>query len=210
MEGSDNNCINDTESRIMRAAECEFMAKGFAGARTSSIAEAAGVTHAMLHYYFRTKEKLFEKIISEKSEMLIAVVAESLKDINLPLEDMIRNLINLHLDFISENPELPRFIISEIYSNPERLAIFGGMIRSVAPDVLSRLQRKIDDMADKGKCRRVDAKMLMLDIVSLNVFPYMASHIVNSILDNCMDDHEKFLELRKKENFETIMRKLKL
>lgn len=56
-----------TENRILKAAEAEFLAKGYAGARTTAIAEAAGVTHAMLHYYFRTKDKLFERILNEKN-----------------------------------------------------------------------------------------------------------------------------------------------
>lgn len=205
----DNNSINDTETRILKAAEYEFMAKGFAGARTTSIAEAAGVTHAMFHYYFRTKEKLFERIISEKMEMLRNIIFKSFEDINLPLEDLLRNLINLHLDFISANPELPRFLICEIFSNPERLSLFSQKIMSVAPDVLLKLQLKIDDMASRGECRKIDAKMLMLDIVSLNIFPYVASPLVNSVLDDCMADHAEFLELRKKENYDTIMRKLK-
>ena len=60
----------DTETRILQAAEKEFLEKGYAGARTVSIAEAAGVTHAMLHYYYRTKDNLFEKIVSDKMHML--------------------------------------------------------------------------------------------------------------------------------------------
>lgn len=206
---NDNNLLNETEAKILQAAEYEFMEKGFAGARTTSIAEAAGVTHAMFHYYFRTKEKLFERIIFEKMEMLKNVIFQSLEDINLPLESLLRNLINLHLDFISQNPGLPRFLICEIFNNPERLSLFSQKIRMVAPDVISRLQRKIDDLAAKGLCRRVDAKMLMLDIVSLNVFPYIASPMVNSVLDNCMADSAKFLEQRKQANYETMMRMLR-
>ena len=56
----------DTETLILQAAEKEFFEKGYSGAKTTAIAEAAGVTHAMLHYYFRTKDKLFEKIVSDK------------------------------------------------------------------------------------------------------------------------------------------------
>lgn len=59
-----------TEDRILQAAEAEFLAKGYAGARTTAIAEAAGVTHAMLHYYFRTKDKLFERILNEKIQLV--------------------------------------------------------------------------------------------------------------------------------------------
>lgn len=209
VDNTDSKQFNDTETKILHAAELEFMTKGFAGARTTSIAEAAGVTHAMLHYYFRTKEKLFDRIISEKMGLLKKIVVKSFEDMNMPFEDMIRNLINLHLDFIYANRDLPRFLIGEVINNPERLSSFLRNIADVAPDVIIRLQMKIDEMAVKGKCRKVDARMLMLDIVSLNVFPYIASPMINLVLDDCMADASRFLELRKNENFETIMRKLR-
>lgn len=202
--------MNETETRILRAAEREFMTKGFAGARTTSIAEAAGVTHAMFHYYFRTKDKLFERIVSEKMEMLKGIILQSLTDMGQPLEEIIRKLINTHLDFISANPDLPRFIISELYSSPGRMEFFFKKINAVAPDVISRLQQKIDALAAEGKCRRVDAVMLMLDIVSLNIFPYVAGPLVNKVLGGCMDNAARFAAQRKEENYNTIMRKLGL
>ena len=66
------------ENDILRAAEREFLAKGFSGARTVSIAQAAGVTHAMLHYYFRTKEQLFARIPDEKIPVMRQSVLASL------------------------------------------------------------------------------------------------------------------------------------
>lgn len=199
----------DTEALILQAAEREFLSKGFIGARTTSIAEAAGVTHAMLHYYFRTKEKLFDRIISEKIGLLKKAVIGSIVDINAPLSEIIRNIVNNHLEFIAANPDLPRFLVGEIFSNPERAATFLDSMREIAPNFISVLQNKIDEEATKGLCRRVDAKMLMLDIVSLNVFAYMAAPAVNAALSDCMADAEAFLELRKKENYETIMCKLR-
>ena len=67
---NEHSNLQSTEARILQAAEKEFFEKGYAGARTVSIAEAAGVTHAMLHYYFRTKDKLFEQIVAGKINML--------------------------------------------------------------------------------------------------------------------------------------------
>ena len=81
----EQNQSQDTETRILRAAEKEFFSKGYAGARTASIAEAAGVTHAMLHYYFRTKDKLFERIVSEKINILADIILSAIGDGNLPL-----------------------------------------------------------------------------------------------------------------------------
>lgn len=199
----------DTECLILQAAEREFMSKGFLGARTTSIAEAAGVTHAMFHYYFRTKEKLFERIITEKIAMLKEAVVGSITDINAPLSEIIRSVINRHLEFVAANPDLPRFLVGEIFNNPVRSASFLESLRRIAPTFLNVLQDKINSEANNGACRRVDANMLMLDIVSLNVFPYMAAPAVNAALSDCMDNADAFLERRKKENFDTIMRKLR-
>lgn len=199
----------DTESMILQAAEREFMSKGFAGARTTSIAEAAGVTHAMFHYYFRTKEKLFERIITEKIELLKKAVTGPAVDLEAPLDEIMRNVIGSHLDFIAANPDLPRFLVCEMFSNPGRLSSFFDSIHRIAPTFINIIQAKIDREAAGGLVRRVDARMLILDIVSLNVFAYMASPAVNAALGDIMADKESFLEQRKIENYDTIMRKLR-
>ena len=61
---------SNTEQSILKAAEKEFLKKGFSGSKTTEIAKEAGVTHAMLHYYFRTKENLFNKVFEEKARQL--------------------------------------------------------------------------------------------------------------------------------------------
>lgn len=200
--------VMDTEQRILYAAEREFMSKGFAGARTTSIAEAAGVTHAMLHYYFRTKQKLFDRILSEKIALLQDAVMSPLKDLYLPFEDVIRNIIWRHLDFIAANPDLPRFLIGEIYADPQKADAFRSAISRYAPIIVSALQQKIDEAASEGRCRTYDAGMLMLDIVSLDIFSFMAAPLVGAALESLHPGSERFIEIRKKENYDTIMRKL--
>lgn len=224
----DNNNINDenmtikamqtadtettelsTEETILLAAEKEFMAKGYAGARTTAIAQAAGVTHSMLHYYFRTKDKLFDRIIESKIGMLRYIMLETLGDPSLPLYTKLRNAIENHFDFIASNPDLPRFMINEVLTQPERMSVVVDKLKRHTPLVVESLQRQIDEYADKGLCRRVDAGMLMLDIVSLNIFPYSARPMVNALLGGMMEKDEVFSAARKRENVETIMRKLK-
>lgn len=199
-----------TENKILEAAEQEFMTKGFAGARTTSIAEKAGVTHAMFHYYFRTKEKIFERIVSEKLMMLRNIIGGSIIDESLTLDEIIKKLIESHLDFLSANPNLPRFLITEIFGNPDRIKIVENKIGVISKPIIKIMQNIIDKEFEKGKCRKVDAKLILLDIISLNVFPYMASPIINASLQNYLVDEKKFLEERKKENYDTLMRKLKL
>ena len=209
-ENSTLNIEQNTEQKIIEAAQEEFMLKGFAGARTTAIAEKAGVTHAMFHYYFRTKEKIFEKIISQKLEMLASLIQDSILSGNYPLEDKIRHIIDSHIDFIAENPELPGFLVREVFSNGERLALVRSKIESFAPILVASLQAELDRGFSEGNYRKIDARMLLIDIISLNVFAFMAAPLVNVVLSGFMDDKDTFRELRKKENFDTIMRKIKI
>lgn len=202
--------LNTTETRILVAAEREFMLKGYAGARTTAIAEAAGVTHAMLHYYFRTKDRLFETVVRGKIGALRDIMLASLGNPTVPLFDKLEDTVSRHLDFIAANPDLPRFMISEVFPYPDRMPVVLDTIMHHAPLVADALQRQIDDYAARGLCRRVDAGMLMLDIVSLNIFPFMARAMVNPLLNGLMEDTDAFVAARKRENIDTIMRKLKI
>ena len=198
-----------TEEKILAAAEKEFLQKGYAAARTTAIAEAAGVTHAMLHYYFRTKDNLFDKIIESKIGTLRDIMLSSVGDPTIPLFDKLKSAIEHHLDFIAANPDLPKFMFGEVFSRPEKMPVVLEKLRYHTPLMTRSLQAQIDEYARNGLCRRVDAGMLILDIVSLNIFPFMAAPMANPLLGGMMTDREAFIEARKKENVETIMRKLK-
>lgn len=203
-----DNILQDTEQLILKAAEREFLTKGFAGARTISIAEAAGVTHAMLHYYFRTKAKLFDRVLGEKIRLLKESLFSSFDYADASLEEIIKKIVERHLNFIASNPELPRFLIEEIYNDQERSSIFIEQLSKYAPLIIGAIQSKIDEAAAEGKCRKVDARMLMLDIASLNIFSFMAAPVVKAALGDLTGDPRAFLAMRKKENYDTIMRKL--
>lgn len=194
------------EERILLAAEHEFLAKGYAGARTTAIAEAAGVTPAMLHYYYRTKEKLFDTVMSAKIDLIAKTVMVPMGDDSLSLEETIRQGVGRHFDLVRANAELPQFMISQVFSNPELLDMLKDKIGAKAQHLVMGLQAKIDAAAAKGECREVSAMNLLLDIISLNIIPFTALPMLRQVVPNV----EAFLDSRKKENIETIIRKLKL
>ena len=200
----------DTETRILQAAEKEFLEKGYAGARTVSIAEAAGVTHAMLHYYYRTKDNLFEKIVSDKMHMLGNIILSAIGDEDLPLEERIRQGVERHFDFLLANRDIPRFVINELYAQPGHSEALKASVREMANNLLNNLQRQIDENAARGKCLKTDARMLLIDIVSLNVFPFVAAPIMSGAMGEFYENYDDFLTARKRENVETILRKLKI
>ncbi len=201
--------MQNTEQKILAAAEKEFLKKGFLAARTTAIAEAAGVTHAMLHYYFRSKERLFERIMSGKMSLVRDLMVASLDDPGLPLLEKIAKAVGRHFDFVAANPDFPHFFIGEMYRQPEMMRVFSAVMRDQVALMIATLQEEIDAAAERGECRRVDARMLLLDLVSLNIFSFMAAPLVDELLSDMVADRERFLEMRRKENIETILNKLR-
>ena len=199
----------DTESRILQAAEEEFLLKGLEGARTTALAERAGVTHAMLHYYFRTKNMLFERIIEEKMRNAGNIMQAVFVLGDMPLMERVKRGVEQHFDFIAANPNLPRFVIQEIYSHPERHEIMRSQVLTITKDWLCDLQRHIDESAATKATEWIDARMLLLDIVSLNLFAFIGYPFVSLMFDGLVTDKKVFFEKRKAENVELIMRRLK-
>ena len=207
-ETHDAKPTRNSEQAILEAAEREFLTRGYDGARTTSIAEAAGVTHAMLHYYFRTKEQLFNRILDEKMRMMSESVLTALGQPELPLDERLRDGIARHFDFIAANPDLPRFIVNEVFSHPERYDAMRACIREVAERLMGDVQCELDAAAARGESGRIDVRMLLLDIISLNVFSFIAYPVIEPILGDLTADRERFFALRKAETLEIIRRRL--
>lgn len=205
----DNQEKQSKEQQILAAAEQEFLTKGYDGARTISIAQAAGVTHAMLHYYFRTKEQLFERIVDDKFATMSHSMVAIMGDPSLPIVERIKGGIAAHFDFIAANPLLPRFVINEIVSRPERYEKLYKCADFVVNSVYNGLQAEVDYAAERGEIERVDVKMLFISIMSLNIFTFVAYPFMEPIMGELMANREQFLAARKAENIETILRRIK-
>ena len=205
----DNQEKQSKEQQILAAAEQEFLTRGYDGARTTSIAQAAGVTHAMLHYYFRTKEQLFERIIDEKFETMSHSMFAIMGDPSLPIVERIKGGIEAHFDFVAQNPLLPRFVINEIISRPERYDVLYKRVGAIIDNVYHGLQSEINRSAERGEIERVDIKMLFISIMSLNIFTFLAYPFMEPLMGELMVNRERFLAERKAENIETILRRIK-
>lgn len=199
---------NNKEQAILAAAKEEFLDKGLDGARTTSIARQAGVTHAMLHYYFNTKEELFasifEDLIGEIAKNITLLFANS----NLPLIERIKEGLSLHFDFVMQNPRLPLFIIREIASRPDRFHIIKDTMTNNASILFSTLQQSINEAAARGEIVAIDAPTLLIDMFSLNVFPFLMQPVFNEFIAKDSKEAELYLVARKQENIEIITRRL--
>lgn len=198
-----------TEEAILMAAEKEFMEKGYALSKTTEIAKAAGVTHAMLHYYFRTKDNLFNKVFQEKVKLMASSFA-AITDENLPFLERLQKGVEAHFDLIAGYPKLPFFVISEILASDDRKERCKHIFLPVIQETLHRLETAILAEVPKGTIRNINPLDLMLNIISLNVFVFIASPIVQMMATNSPEEYAGFLERRKKENVETILSRIRL
>ena len=196
------------EQQILEAAEREFLKKGYDGARTTSIAKAAGVTHAMLHYYFRTKEQLFERFIDKKMSEVVPLLTHLFGNSDLPLVERIEKTISVHFDFVATNPDLPRFLINEILPYKERCDLFYSKVAHFLY-LFNNLQREVNEAAARGEVEQFNVLLLFQSVLSLNIFPSLMANMIENLLSDNRQSIEMLLAQRKTENIELIMRRIK-
>lgn len=199
---------NDTERKILDAAIKEFSTKGFDGARTANIASEAGVTHAMLHYYFRTKERLFQRIFQEKMRDIINMLTASITKTDGNIRERITTLIENHFEFLRKNSTLPVFLITTLNSRPELYTELINSLYETYHERVDPLQKEFDKAADAGEIKHAEVQKLLCDIAALNVFPFIATSLAMAIAGFSQDKRDEFLESRKKENIETILKRI--
>lgn len=199
----------NTEQAIIQAAEKIFLVKGYERTKATEIAREAGVTHAMLHYYFRTKENLFDQVFRQK----LGLVAESLCVVfqeDLPFLERVRKGVEAHFDLIASNQGLPRFILNEIIGSTERVEVCKRIILPTFGCVMENLKEAIKQEVDRGTIRPIDPIDLILNIISLNVFVFLASPLVNMFTELEAKNYQAFLEHRKRMNVELILKGLEI
>lgn len=199
----------DNEKLILEAAEAEFLEKGYGKSRTTEIAKRAGLNHAMLHYYFRTKENLFEVVFRKKAELMSEIILFRLKQ-DLPFLEKIKKGIEDHFDFIATNDKLPNFIFSEIRSDESLRNLFIGIVKERAVLLVENLKKEMEAEAKKGVISYMEPYDLLLSILSLNAFVFMSAPIISGITNMKGEQFTMFLEHRKQLNVEIILNQLKL
>ena len=183
-----------TEERIFEAATDVFVDKGMDGARMQDIASHAGINKALLHYYYRTKDQLFNVVF----EMIAAKVLKKFApvfDEKLSLEEKIRFFFKEHITFLMENPKLPAFVLNEINRNPARIK---KLLKNVHFETLwQQLYEQHKSELLKYNITEATLPQLMVSIVALSVFPFAARGIIEGILDKVGVDFNDYIEQRK-------------
>ena len=197
-----------TEQLILEAAEEEFLLKGFDGARTTAIAERAGVTHAMLHYYFRTKENLFTKVLGGKvkrffNEFLSVNAGEG------DFETKLARVIGSHFDIIRQNSHMTLFLITEFTRDPQRLEELKQELGELPSRLFGSLEEDLSREIAAGRIRKIEFIDLLINIISLNAFLFVVKPLYMQV---CQQDDRQMQQLfdhRKEEIIRTILSSLR-
>lgn len=187
-----------TEEKILMSAKKVFYQKGLKGARMQEIADDAGVNKAMLHYYFRSKEKLFDKVF----EQSVKSVTPMLMNVFLEQTDLstkIAHLIEMLIDFFLEEPYLSNFIVNELSQNPDKLFMNvldhkGGLIGKIIPLINEQIQVEIEKGTVKKDIRSAE---LILNIMSLCLLPIMSQTVLQKTLGIDDERMRRFMIKRK-------------
>lgn len=207
MQGMEKEENRNAEQAILKAAEKLFLEKGYAGAKTVEIAKAAGVNHAMLHYYFRTKENLFNIVFQRKIKVLANSVSNVFKQ-DLPFLEKLKIAIETHFDFLSDNPRLLFFIYSEVVNSSERRKEFREQVYPIVLTVLRQVKEDIYLEVANGVIRPIEPLELLLNMISLNMITFLAYPMISE-LDSEAEVIKQILQRRKESNVTFILSGIK-
>jgi AcrR family transcriptional regulator len=181
-----------TEEKIIAAAKRVFIQKGIDGARMQEIADEAGINKSLLHYYFRSKDKLFDRVFSESFIPVIKTINqifENFQDVDSLIEDFVTNYIRL----LRQNPYIPHFIIHELNRNPDRVV---ERIQSSNFD-RTRILEIISRDVNSENLKSFDPIHIVVNIIALCVFPFVARPIIQGYMFNDNEaDFEEFINER--------------
>ncbi|MEG0163033.1 MAG: TetR/AcrR family transcriptional regulator [Mucinivorans sp.] len=196
----------NNEQAILEAAEKLFLERGFALTSTADIASLAGCNTALIHYYYRTKSKLFETVFRAKIRLFIDGFL-NIELSNLDFEQKIRAIVEGHFDFISANRQLPFLLINEFTTNPAAVDDLKNEIGKNAAGLLDLVQQAIDQDVASGKINNISAADLIFTIASLNVMTFLLLPVLTQV---GLVQQDEFLITRKKEIVQTIVNSLKI
>ena len=185
----------NTQEKIFEAATIVFYKKGLAGARMQEIADLSGINKAMLHYYYKTKEQLFDTIFSKTTAPYFETVNLVLER-QMPLKEKIHYFIDAIMDLLMKQPHLPVFIMHELNRNPARV---GDLFAAGRPVPFEAFKKQVAREIKAGSINKIAAEQLFTHLIALTVYPFIAQAILSKVFQMNDKQFHQFLQQRKEE-----------
>ncbi|WP_396600370.1 TetR/AcrR family transcriptional regulator [Algibacter sp. R77976] len=195
----------NTEEQILNAAKNVFQSKGMNGARMQEIADKAGINKAMLHYYYRSKQLLFEAVFKHAFTLLAPQLNTILND-DSSIEEKIKNFTSNYITFIVKHPYLPNFIIQELNRNPDFIL---KMKENQGFPNIEKFKKQVNEEVQKGIIKPISAEQLFINIMALNIFPFVAKPLIMAFTNSNNKNYNQLMEARKTEVANFIINSIK-
>lgn len=197
------------ELKILESAEKLFLEQGFLKTTTGQIAQLAGCNQALVHYYYRTKEQLFERVYEQKIQLLFSNFIAEVETCD-SFEESITRMVRMHFRFLKENPMLPSFLLNESLNNPlERMSALKAKLSVLIPTVKRRLEETLNREIAAGNIRPISVLDLLFSIISLNVMPFLVMPLFQTLTDSSDEEMQTLLAHREEEAVNLILARLK-
>lgn len=196
-----NDSSKSSEQRVLEAAIKEFTAKGYTGARMQSIADKAEISKSALHYYFRDKERLFRKVLDETVGKTITRLKFVLNNSG-SFEDKLRRGISEYYQSITKNISIVKFLLFEFNRNPEIVNRF--LAGRSYFSWISELESELEKEHKSGRINKVTAEELILNLISLCVFPQLAAPLAGRVLQKTEQEYKELLSVREEHIIEAF------
>jgi TetR/AcrR family transcriptional regulator len=187
---------NTTRENILAAARKVFLQKGMYGARMQDIADEAGFNKALVHYYFKNKQQLFEEIFLEAASKFFPRI-NAIFGSDDGLFEKIEQFCDQYITMMSENPYLPLFVLNEMNQDPVQFMskMWGGKTRPEPVHFLTQVQKEIK----KGTIKEVSPLHLLINLLSMTIFPFIAKPVIQLNIGLDEVQFKILVEQRKKE-----------
>lgn len=195
-----------TEEKILIAAKNIFIAKGMAGARMQDIANEAGINKALVHYYFKNKQQLFEVIFSTAVQQISGKI-NLIFELDKPLFEKIELFCEEYISFIIDNPYLPLFVLDEMNRNPK--IFFAKVWKKQDLPKPVHFMNQLEMEAKKGNIKKVSPLHLLINLISLSLFPFVGKPMFQMIMNLDELQYRSIMEQRKKAIPEFIINSIK-
>ena len=187
---TDKNHTGGLEARIVDAARKLFIERGFVGTSMSDIASRAGINRPTLHYYFRTKERMFDAVFGGIVGTLVPRVKDIVLQPDRPIGERVASVVDAYYDVFGANPGLPMFIVREMHRD------FDGVVRTIMElrlgQYIESVRQGLQGEMDSGRLRQVPMRYLFLTFYSMLTMPFVAGNLCRTVL---LDDGETFDDL---------------
>ena len=197
------------EIQIQEIAEKLFLEKGFASTSTTEIAREVGCNQALIHYYFRTKENLFNVIFEKKFREFFQHIFELENLEQLPFNEKLKHIIESHFDMVRKTPRVPLLIVNEFGRNPEMVAALKEKLKDVVAGLFKTLNEDLETEIAAGRIRQLILIDLIFRVISINISLFLLLPVAAEIMG--MDEKQKefVLNRRREEHVKLILNSLR-